>query len=80
LSGDAGSAGYLVERRRALMRARAVVKRAPAVPKTARMAVGFSGELRHPSWACSGTAVARRRAKPRTIRADFFIGGLHLGR
>ncbi len=73
-------ASYLEERRRALMRARAEAKNAPAEPTTARIAVGFSGELVQPSCACSGRATARRRAKPRNARADFFIGGLHLGR
>src|SRR5437899_558343 len=34
--------------RRALMRARAEAKNAPAEPTTARMAVGFSGEVTHP--------------------------------
>lgn len=65
-------ASYL-ERRRALMRARAEAKNAPAEPTTARMAVGFSGELAQPSWACIGRATARRRAKPRNARADFFM-------
>jgi hypothetical protein len=32
-----------------------------------------------PSCACSGRATARRRAKPRNAKADFFIGGLHFG-
>ena len=70
-------ASYLEERRLALMRARAVVKKAPAVPMTARIAVGFSGEVTQPSWACSGRAAARRRAKPRNARPDFFIEVLH---
>lgn len=35
---------YLEEQRRALMRARAEEKNAPAEPMTARIAVGFSGE------------------------------------
>ena len=72
-------AGYLEERRLALMRARAEAKNAPAEPTTARMAVGFSGESVQPFCACSGRATARRRAKPRNARADFFIGGLHFG-
>src|SRR5580658_160739 len=71
--------GYLAERRLALMRARAEAKNAPAEPTTARIAVGFSGESVQPSCACSGRATARRRAKPRNARADFFIGGLHFG-
>src|ERR1700745_5712 len=61
------------------MRARAEAKNAPAEPTTARMAVGFSGELVQPSCACIGRATARRRAKPRNARADFFIDGLHWG-
>lgn len=55
------------------MRARAEAKNAPAEPTTARMAVGFSGELVQPSCACIGRATARRRAKPRNARADFFM-------
>ena len=78
MSGDVSSVGYLMERRRALMRARAVVKKAPAVPKTARMAVGFSGEVTQPSWACSGRATAKR-ARPIYTREDFFIGGSPFG-
>jgi hypothetical protein len=70
---------YLEERRLALMRARAEAKNAPAEPTTARIAVGFSGESVQPSCACSGRATARRRAKPRNAKADFFIGGLHFG-
>jgi len=62
------------------MRARAEARKAPAEPTTARIAVGFSGELAQPFCACSGRAVERRRAKPRNMRADFFIDGLHLGR
>src|SRR5437868_13527352 len=56
------------------MRAGAVVKKAPAVPTTARMAVGFSGEVTQPPWACSGRAVAKR-ARPINKMEDFFIGG-----
>jgi hypothetical protein len=67
--------GYL-EERRALMRARAEAKNAPAEPTRARIAVGFSGELSHPPCACSGRVTARRRAKPRNAKADFFMDGL----
>ena len=62
------------------MRARAEAKNAPAEPTRARMAVGFSGELTQPSCACRGRAAERSRAKPRSIRVDFFIDGLPLGR
>ena len=70
---------YLVERR-ALMRALAEAKNAPAVPMTARIAVGFSGELVQPSWAWSGRATDRRRARPRNASGNFFIDGLQLRR
>jgi len=60
------------------MRARAVVKKAPAVPKTARIAVGFSGEVTQPSCACSGSAVAKT-ARPISKREDFFIVGSPVG-
>jgi hypothetical protein len=71
---------YLVERRRALMRVRAEARNAPAEPTTARIAVGFSGERAQPFCACRGRTAKRRRAKPRNIRGDFFIDGLHLRR
>ena len=66
---------YFAERR-ALMRPRAEAKNAPAEPTTARMAVGFSGELSHPPCACSGRVTARRRAKPSKAKPDFFMEGL----
>src|ERR1700742_3365163 len=59
---------------------RAVVKNAPAEPTRARIAVGFSGESAQPSCACSGRAMPRRRAKPRNMRADFFMMILQLER
>jgi hypothetical protein len=71
---------YLPELRRALMRARAETKKAPAEPTTARIAVGFSGEFSQPSWARSGRATERRRARPRNESRDFFIDGLQLAR
>jgi hypothetical protein len=58
------------------MRARAVAKKAPAEPTTARTAVGFSGEVRQPVCACSGRAMKSRRAKPRNVRVNLFIDGL----
>jgi hypothetical protein len=61
------------------MRARAVAKKAPAEPTTARTAVGFSGEVRQPVCACSGRAAESRRAKPRNVRVDLFIDGLRVG-
>ena len=64
---------YFEDRRRLLIRARAVAKNAPAEPTTARMAVGFSGESVQPTCACSGRATERRRAKPRNMRVDLFI-------
>jgi hypothetical protein len=59
--------------RRALMRARAETKNAPADPTTARMAVGFSGELTQPFCAWSGRATAKSRAEPMSRSVDFFI-------
>lgn len=69
---------YLVERRRALMRARADAKNAPAEPTTARIAVGFSGESVQPPCAWRGRVTANKTAKPSNMRVDFFIDGLHL--
>jgi hypothetical protein len=66
--------------RRALMRARAEERNAPAEPMTARMAVGFSGEWSQPPCAWSGRATASRRAKLKNFRADFFMDGLRVGR
>ena len=63
--------GYLEDWRRALTRARAEAKNAPAEPTTARMAVGFSGEVSQPPCACSGMATANRRARLRNFKADF---------
>ena len=63
-----------------MMRARAVAKNAPAEPTTARMAVGFSGELAQPDCACSGSATHSKRAKPKIIRADFVMNVLLWGR
>ena len=62
------------------MRVRAEAKNAPAPPTTARTAVGFSGELRHPLCAWSGRVTERMKARPRNMRLDFFIDGLHFGR
>ena len=62
------------------MRARAELKKAPAEPITARIAVGFSGEWSQPSCACSGRAVESRRARPRSMRVDLFIEGSPLGK
>jgi hypothetical protein len=62
------------------MRVRAEARNAPAEPTTARIAVGFSGERAQPFCACRGRTAKRRRAKPRNIRGDFFIDGLHLRR
>jgi hypothetical protein len=62
------------------MRARVPAKNAPAEPTKARIAVGFSGESVQPFCACRGRAMQRRRVKPRNVRADFFIDGLHSGR
>ena len=59
--------------RRALMRARAETRNAPAEPTTARIAVGFSGELMQPSCACSGTAAVTRSTRPKSRREVFFI-------
>ena len=61
------------------MRARAVVKNAPAEPTTARTAVGFSGEVTQPFCACSGRVTVQRRARPRNIRVDLFIDRSPLG-
>ena len=55
------------------MRARTETKNAPAEPTTARMAVGFSGELRQPSVAWRGRVTVKRRARPANKRVDFFI-------
>jgi hypothetical protein len=66
-------AAYFDERRRALIRVRAVAKKAPAEPTIARIAVGFSGEFVQPFCACSGRVTLHRRARPRNIRVDFFI-------
>lgn len=66
--------GDYFEERRALILARAEAKNAPAEPTTARIAVGFSGELVQPSCAWRGRATASRRAKPVSIRVDFFTG------
>jgi hypothetical protein len=71
---------YLLDLRRALMRARAETKNAPAEPTTARIAVGFSGEFSQPPCAWSGRATVRRRAKPKNESRDFFIDGLQLAR
>jgi hypothetical protein len=51
---------------------RAVAKNAPAEPTTARIAVGFSGELAQPVCACSGRATEIRRARPTNLSADIF--------
>jgi hypothetical protein len=62
------------------MRVRAVEKNAPAEPTSARTAVGFSGEVRQPLCACSGSATERKSAEPRNTNVDFFIYGLQLAR
>jgi hypothetical protein len=62
------------------MRERAVAKKAPAEPTTARMAVGFSGESAQPACACSGRVTESRRTKPRNMRVDLFIDGLQVGK
>jgi hypothetical protein len=72
--------GVYFEERRAFMRARAVARKAPAEPTTASTAVGFSGELRQPVWACSWRVTERKRAMPRDKSTDFFIQELHSGR
>ena len=77
--------GYFVdslELRRALTRARAEAKNAPAEPTTARIAVGFSGESAQPLVPCawSGWATKSRRAKARNRNEDFFIDGSPSGK
>src|ERR1700754_2227768 len=62
-----------LELRRALIRARTDTKNAPAEPTTARIAVGFSGELMQPSCPYSGRATEERRAIPASTRQVFFI-------
>ena len=59
------------------MRARTDVKSAPAEPTTARIAVGFSGELTQPFCACRGRATEKRRARPASVYMDFFISVLN---
>src|SRR5271170_4704170 len=55
------------------MRARADAKNAPAEPTTARMAVGFSGEVTHPFCAWSGRVAENKRAAAASQNVDFFI-------
>ena len=55
------------------MRARADAKNAPAEPTTARMAVGFSGEVTHPLCAWRGRVTENKRAVAASQKVDFFI-------
>lgn len=62
------------------MRARTETKKAPTEPTTARTAVGFSGELRQPFWACNGMAMVQRSAMPKNMRVNLFIDQSPLGK
>jgi hypothetical protein len=56
------------------MRARADAKNAPAEPTTARIAVGFSGEVTQPLCAWSGKVTQNKRAVAASQNVDFVIG------
>src|ERR1700693_3537207 len=59
--------------RRALNRALAKTKKPPAEPTSARIAVGFSGESKHPPCEYSAWGVANMAAQTSTSKKIFFM-------